>query len=185
MPKVIDNYVLEQKIGSGQCGDVFKGYNKDTRADIAVKVIRRDTLKGTAVTKTGKFSELFENEIKVLKCCSNPNIIRLYDLKKTTNNFYLIMEYCNEGDLSVYVKRTRTISEREALGFLLQIINGFRTLVANKVLHRDFKLANVLKHNGQLKIADFGFSKLLGGEDFTSTVLGSPLHMAPEVIGGN
>jgi serine/threonine-protein kinase ULK/ATG1 len=46
MPKVIDNYVLEQKIGSGQFGDVFKGYNKDTRADIAVKVIRRDSLKG-------------------------------------------------------------------------------------------------------------------------------------------
>jgi serine/threonine-protein kinase ULK/ATG1 len=121
----------------------------------------------------------------VLKCCSNPNIIRLYDLKKTNNNFYLIMEYCNEGDLAVYLKRTRTLSEKEAVGFLLQILNGFRTLVAKKVLHRDFKLANILKHNGQLKIADFGFSKLLGGEDFTSTVLGSPLHMAPEVIGGN
>lgn len=179
MPKVIDNYVLEQKIGSGQFGDVYKGYNKDTLADIAIKVIRRESLKGIALLDVGKFSELLENEIKVLKCCNCPNIIRLYDLKKTTNNFYLIMEYCNEGDLSVYLKRTRTLSEREAVGFLLQILNGFRTLVAKKVLHRDFKLANILKHNGQLKIADFGFSKLLGGEDYASTVLGSPLHMAP------
>jgi serine/threonine-protein kinase ULK/ATG1 len=46
MPKVIDNYVLEQKIGSGQFGDVFKGFNKDTRMDVAVKVIRRESLKG-------------------------------------------------------------------------------------------------------------------------------------------
>jgi serine/threonine-protein kinase ULK/ATG1 len=41
MPKVIDNYVLEQKIGSGQFGDVFKGFNKDSHTDVAVKVIRR------------------------------------------------------------------------------------------------------------------------------------------------
>ena len=49
-------------------------------------------------------------------------------------------------------------------------------------MHRDFKLANILKHDGQIKIADFGFSKLLGNENFTSTMLGSPLNMAPEVL---
>ena len=48
-------------------------------------------------------------------------------------------------------------------------------------MHRDFKLANILKHNGNVKIADFGFSKLLNNhEDMTSTMLGSPLNMAPE-----
>jgi serine/threonine-protein kinase ULK/ATG1 len=48
----------------------------------------------------GKFHELLENEIKVLRTCNNENIIKLYDLKKTANNFYLIIEYCNEGDLT-------------------------------------------------------------------------------------
>lgn len=48
----------------------------------------------------GKFMELLENEIKVLRTCNNENIIKLYDIKKTQNNIYLIMEYCNEGDLS-------------------------------------------------------------------------------------
>ena len=51
-------------------------------------------------------------------------------------------------------------------------------------MHRDFKLANILKHNGFIKIADFGFAKLLGNDNFTSTMLGSPLNMAPEVLGG-
>jgi serine/threonine protein kinase len=55
--------------------------------------IKRDMLKG-------KFTELLENEIKVLRTCNNENIIRLYDIKKTANNIYLIMEYCNEGDLT-------------------------------------------------------------------------------------
>ena len=49
-------------------------------------------------------------------------------------------------------------------------------------MHRDLKPANILKHNGSLKIADFGFSKLLGNEDMTNTMLGSPLNMAPEVL---
>jgi serine/threonine-protein kinase ULK/ATG1 len=47
MPKVVDNYVLERKIGSGQFGDVFKGYNKQNREDIAIKAIKRESLKGT------------------------------------------------------------------------------------------------------------------------------------------
>jgi serine/threonine-protein kinase ULK/ATG1 len=54
--------------------------------------VKRELLKG-------KFTELLENEIRVLKTCTNDNIIKLYDIKKTANNFYLIMEYCNEGDL--------------------------------------------------------------------------------------
>jgi serine/threonine-protein kinase ULK2 len=51
-------------------------------------------------------------------------------------------------------------------------------------MHRDFKLANILKHNGNIKIADFGFAKLLGKDDWTTTMLGSPLNMAPEVLNG-
>lgn len=52
-------------------------------------------------------------------------------------------------------------------------------------MHRDFKLANILLHDGSIKIADFGFAKLLSNEDYTTTMLGSPLNMAPEVLGGN
>lgn len=177
MPKQVDNYILERKIGAGQFGEVFKGFNKNTGQDVAVKVIRRDLLKG-------KFLELLENEIKVLKSCDNPNIMKLYDMKKTANNFYLITEYCNEGDLGDYLKQKKYLTEDEAVEYFLQIMNGFKTLVKSNIMHRDFKLANILKHNGTVKIADFGFSKLLGKEGITGTMLGSPLNMAPEVLDG-
>ena len=52
-------------------------------------------------------------------------------------------------------------------------------------MHRDLKLANILKNNGSLKIADFGFARLLEDEDMATTMLGSPLNMAPEVLNGN
>ena len=177
MPKIVDNYVLERRIGKGQFGEVFKGYNKKTGQDIAVKCVRRKSL-------TGKFTELLENEIKVLRWCNNANIVKLYDIKKTSNNFYLILEYCNEGDLSEYIKAKKLLTEEEAVEFLLQIFNAFKDLVKAKIMHRDFKLANILKHNGNIKIADFGFSKLLGQADWAQTMLGSPLNMAPEVLQG-
>ena len=70
-----------------------KGYNKKNMQDIAVKVILRSTIKG-------KFNELLDNE----------NIIKLYDMKKIKNNFYLILEYCNEDDLADYVKKKKNLN---------------------------------------------------------------------------
>jgi len=130
MPKQVDNYVLERKIGAGQFGEVFKGYNKTSGQDVAVKVVRRDLLKG-------KFLELLENEISVLKSCSNNNIIKLYDMKKTANNFYLILEYCNESDLGVYLKQKKYLTEDEGVEYLLQIFNAFKTLTKDNIMHRD------------------------------------------------
>lgn len=97
----------------------------------------------------------------MLKTCDNRNIIRLYDIKKTSNNFYLITEYCNEGDLMALLKKKKTFTEDEAVEYFVQMLNAFKTLVKHKIMHRDFKLANILLHDGEIKIADFGFSKLL------------------------
>lgn len=59
MPKVVDNYVFERKIGSGQYGDVYKGYNKITGQDIAIKAIKRENIKGNFISiNLGKFMEL-------------------------------------------------------------------------------------------------------------------------------
>lgn len=177
MVKIVDNYVLERVIGKGQFGEVYKGYHKVTGQDVAIKTVNRKNLKG-------KFYELLENEIKVLKTCDNVNIIKLYDIKKTSNNIYLMLEYCNEGDLMEFLKKRGKFSQEEAIEIFLQILNSFKTLVRNKIMHRDFKLANILKHNGIIKIADFGFAKILGDDAFTTTMLGSPLNMAPEILGG-
>ena len=177
MPKKIENFVMENKIGSGQFGEVYKGYNKDNGEEVAIKSMSRSLF-------TGKFKELFENEIKVLKSYKNVNIIKMFDIKRTSHNIYMILEYCNEGDLKEYLRQKEKLTEEEAVDFLLQIFNAFKTLVKNKIMHRDFKLANVLKHNGVIKVADFGFCKLLGDDSVARTYVGSPLNMAPEVLLG-
>ena len=177
--KKIDNYVMEEVLGSGQFGDVYKGLNIITQEHVAIKTIKREIL------KDAKFYELLENEIKVLKACNNENIIKLYDIKKTSNNIYLIIEYCNNGDLSQYLKKLGgKVPEKDAIQILKQVFNAFTTLKAENIMHRDFKPQNVLIHNGKIKVADFGFCKLLGNSTQTSTMLGSPLNMAPEIMNG-
>ena len=103
-------------------------------------------------------------------------------MKKTPNNFYLILEYCNGGDLDAYVKKRKYLTEEEAIEMMCQLIHGFEHLYKHKILHRDLKLANILLNDGVVKIADFGFSKILGEEELAATMLGSPLNMAPEVL---
>lgn len=121
----------------------------------------------------------------MLKTCDNPHIIKLHALKKTPHNYYLMLEYCNGGDMLAKLRNEGTLPQLEVVRYLSQILNAFHTLVSHKIMHRDFKLANILLHEGNIKIADFGFAKLLSGEDYATTMLGSPLNMAPEVLGGN
>lgn len=84
-----------------------------------------------------------------------------------------------------YVRKLGSVPEEKAIKFFCQILNAFQDLVKQKIMHRDFKLANILLHEGNIKIADFGFAKLLSSDDYATTMLGSPLNMAPEVLGGN
>lgn len=91
------------------------------------------------------------------------------------------MRFCNQGDLENYmkIKKVKYFEEIEAVNILKQILNGFMELRKHKVLHRDFKLANIFMDNDILVIGDFGLSKQ---GDFGSTVLGSPLTMSPELL---
>merc|ERR1712224_151278 len=111
----------------------------------------------------------------------NENIIKLVDLKKTSNNIYIILEYCDGGNLQEYLQNN-AFSEAEKISIFLQVVNAFKLLDAKNVLHRDLKLQNILIHQGKVKLADFGFSRLLDETEFAKTILGSPLNMAPEIL---
>lgn len=72
--------------------------------------------------------------------------------------------------------------EDEALEFLKQILNGFKGLHEIGAMHRDFKAANVLIHDGVCKIADLGFAKQMPETSIAKTILGTSITMAPEVL---
>ncbi len=114
----------------------------------------------------------------------HPNIMHLYEYMESSNNYYLVINYCKDGDLEKFLSKQpkNLISEKEAVFFLKQIMNGFKVLHEHKVMHRDFKLANIFLHENNVVIGDFGFAK--AGYDMTQTKLGTPITMAPEVHNG-
>ena len=91
----------------------------------------------------------------------HPNILHLHDYLESANNYYLVIDYCNQGDFEHYLKTkgVKFLEEERAVYFLKQIMNGFQVLREKKVLHRDFKLANLFVNDETLVIGDFGFAK--------------------------
>ena len=175
-PPRLKQYSLGVCIGEGNFAKVFKAIYKQEHLICAIKKINEDKIKTQP-----KVLELLHSEIKVLQSIDNKNVIKLSEWFNENKYYYLVMEFCNGGDLEKYIKSkpNKIISEAEAIGFFKQLLNGFNALHEIKAMHRDFKLANVLLHGGVLKIGDLGFSKQA---DIAKTNLGTSLYKAPEIM---
>ena len=169
-------YHFQKRLGGGKFADVYLYFDNESESHVAIK-----KLKSSKSQLDAKILELLKSEINVLKSIRNENVVRLYDVFIENGYYHLVLEYCNEGDLENYIQKKpkKSIPEPEALGFLKQFLNGFKALHDLKVMHRDFKLENILLHDGVTKIADFGFCKQT---DITQTCAGTGFYMAPEMM---
>ncbi|KAM9055791.1 serine/threonine-protein kinase ULK1 isoform 1-T1 [Megaptera novaeangliae] len=172
-------------IGHGAFAVVFKGRHREKHdLEVAVKCINKKNL--------AKSQTLLGKEIKILKELKHENIVALYDFQEMANSVYLVMEYCNGGDLADYLHAMRTLSEDTIRLFLQQIAGAMRLLHSKGIIHRDLKPQNLLLSNPggrratpsniRVKIADFGFARYLQSNMMAATLCGSPMYMAPEVI---
>ncbi|XP_067910699.1 serine/threonine-protein kinase ULK1 isoform X5 [Heterodontus francisci] len=172
-------------IGHGAFAVVFKGrYIEKPDWEVAIKCINKKNL--------AKSQTLLGKEIKILKELKHDNIVALYDFQEMANSVYLVMEYCNGGDLADYLHSKGTLSEDTIRLFLQQIAGAMKMLHSKGVIHRDLKPQNILlsftggrksnPNNIRIKIADFGFARYLQTNMLAATLCGSPMYMAPEVI---
>lgn len=175
--KKVGNYLLVSKLGQGQFGVVYKATQQGTNEVYAVKTIAKNK-----INQNPKLRRLFDTEMAVMSKIKHPNILHLYEYLETTNNYYLVIDYCNNGDLEGHVKKNQCLGEQESVYFLMQIMNGFKELHKHKIMHRDFKLANIFLNDDKVIIGDFGFAK--SGSEMATTKLGSPITMAPELLNG-
>jgi serine/threonine-protein kinase ULK/ATG1 len=96
----------------------------------------------------------------------------------TSNNHYIIVPFCNGGDLRKYLNKKVKVSEEEGLKIIRNIIRGMNELYNNDIAHRDLKPDNILINDDIFKVADFGFSTLMNGESMKEKC-GTPLYMSP------
>ncbi|XP_072374827.1 serine/threonine-protein kinase ULK1 isoform X2 [Scyliorhinus torazame] len=178
-------YNKKDLIGHGAFAVVFKGrYTEKHDWQVAIKCIQKKNL--------AKSQTLLGKEIKILKELKHDNIVALYDFQEMAHSVYLVMEYCNGGDLADYLHLKGTLSEDTIRLFLQQIAGAMKMLHSKGVIHRDLKPQNILlsctggrksnPNNIRIKIADFGFARYLQTNMLAATLCGSPMYMAPEVI---
>ncbi|XP_023699577.1 serine/threonine-protein kinase ULK2 isoform X1 [Paramormyrops kingsleyae] len=178
-------YSRKDLVGHGAFAVVFKGrHRKKTDWEVAIKSINKKNLSKSQI--------LLGKEIKILKELQHENIVALYDVQETPNSVFLVMEFCNGGDLADYLQAKGTLREDTLRVFLQQIAAAMRVLNSKGIIHRDLKPQNILLSyvgrrksslNGiRIKIADFGFARYLQSNMMAATLCGSPMYMAPEVI---
>lgn len=176
------DFLLEREIGKGNFATVFLAtkVGSNDNKQYAVKCISKNIILSNPVLK-----KLLNTEVSIMNHINHQNIMHLYEYFETENNFYLVINYCNGGDLESYMRKNKIkfFNENEALKILKQIMNGFSELRKYNIIHRDIKLSNIFIHDDTIIVGDFGFAKT--GKEMTGTKLGTPLTMAPEIIEGS
>ncbi|CAD8061631.1 unnamed protein product [Paramecium sonneborni] len=178
--KVIGEYAYlqsdEYKVGSGQFGHVFKGYHQISKQIVAIKQINKKQVKSF-------FEQMLRNEIEILKQLNHQYILKMYAHYETINNFYIVLEYC-ETDILQILKKQDQIPEDQVIVYILQVAEALLYLQQKQIIHRDIKPSNILIHNGEVRLADFGFAIQQDQLKFEDRKLqvGSPLYMSPETL---
>jgi len=179
----LNNFNIETKngksieIGTGSYGNIFLCRNKIDGKLYARKYMNKDYLK----IKLKSLSPIY-NEIYFQSRIIHQNIVRLLYVKETDDNFDLIMEYANKGNLYNYLIKKTHLDEKESFNFFSQIANAVYFLHKHDLIHRDIKPENILLFENNLcKLCDFGWcTKLNGG--LRNTFCGTPEYISPEII---
>ncbi len=182
----LGQYTLEQKLGAGGMGTVYKARHAMLRRPTAVKLLDVDKMSEMAIAR-------FEREVQLTSGLTHPNTVAIYDYGRTPEGiFYYAMEYLEGMNLEDLVQRNGPLPEARAVYVLRQVCGALGEAHAHDIVHRDIKPANIfLTARGGLhdfvKVLDFGLVKTLdGGESAGLTsaqgVTGTPLYISPEAV---
>jgi len=190
----VDNLILEKLLGKGSFGEVHLTKITGDSKLYATKVYDRERIENTEAFK------YLTNEINIMHNLNHPNIVKFIQVKKTKKHYYIVMEYCNGGELEkalekYQLKYGRPFSEEIVQHLMRQIISAFKYMHSNQIMHRDIKLENILVNfesekdkndlnmlKATVKIIDFGFACKIGKNALTYTTIGNPMNMSPLIL---
>jgi len=192
--KKVNQYYYDQRkpLGKGNFGTVYLAKDRaKPDAQYAVKVVPILT-----IVDDPKLKQLILREIMILRQIKGENIVSLIDVMQTTSNLYIFMDYCDGGTLSSLLEQEKNLDEEQACSIIKQIAKAFIDLAKLEIInpdgkkvsimHRDIKPDNVMFHQGQIKVTDFGFAKAIEDVDKDimnkHTSLGTPLYCPPQIL---
>lgn len=177
---------LLEEIARGSMGAVFAGYQKTLKRQIAIKILPKSVITPLA-------ERIFQQEAELAARLTHPNIISVYEVGDTEDFLFLSMQLVKGTPLSEHIKKARKnllpsnriMPLEVTFKTIISILNALDYAHSNSIVHRDIKPGNILieEHNGRAIIVDFGLATVTQNQDETlSTIVGTPLYMAPEQI---
>lgn len=155
------DYILGQTLGEGEFGKVKMGWKKDGGVQVAIKLIRKESLAGNAT----RLPKIYR-EISILKELQHPNIVRLHEFVETERHMGIILEYASGGELFDYILNHRYLKDPAARRLFAQLVSGVGYLHKKGIVHRDLKLENLLlDRHKNIIITDFGFANTFNPRD--------------------
>jgi serine/threonine protein kinase len=182
--KVLGDFRLIRKLGEGGMGQVYLAEQISLRRRVAVKLLRSD-LAGQEVSL-----KRFRAEAKIVAQLNHPNIVQVYAFGESEGVHYMAMEYVDGRNLRDYLRRHGPAPVALVLHIVQQVALALQRASELGLVHRDIKPENILlTRRGEVKVADFGLSRMIQGEEAqrltqTGTTLGTPLYMSPEQVEG-
>ena len=182
MRQVGSRYVLEERIGSGGMGEVWRGRAVADNDVVAVKILHQN------LTSDAENVERFLRERRVLMEVASPNVVKVHDLVVEGSTLAIVMEFVDGGDLRSFSTAAGGLGGEQALELVIGLAEGVRAIHLNGVIHRDIKPQNVLvdASGGRLvaKVGDFGIARVVADNHITQHghLMGTPTYMAPETL---
>jgi serine/threonine-protein kinase len=180
--KMLDNrYEILEQIGVGGMAVVYKALCHRLNRFVAVKILKDDY----AVDED--FRRRFHTEAQAVAMLSHPNIVTVYDVSRTTDVNYIVMELIEGITLKQYMQKRGVLSWKEALHFAMQISKALMHAHSRGIVHRDIKPHNIMiLRDGSVKVADFGIARLTTSQNtLTQETLGSVHYISPEQAKGS
>jgi serine/threonine-protein kinase len=180
---VIAGYRIEERIGRGGMGVVYRAEHLNLRRRAAIKIIAPD------LAESEGFRERFTREARIAAALQHPNIVTVYDAGELDGLLYLAMQYIKGSDLSAVLRTEHRLRPYRAVDVCRQVASALDAAHAMGLIHRDVKPGNVLIEGRTAFLTDFGLTKRLEGEHTQLTragdVVGTIHYVAPEQIEGS
>ena len=173
----MNSFIIEDCLGAGSFGKVFKIRMKSDGEIYAMKVLNKKYL-----IKNNQLKYAI-TECNVLKQAASSFILTLYYSFQTPDNLYMIIDYCPGGDLNFHITQN-LFEEDEARFYIAELILGIEHLHELDIIYRDLKPENILiSEDNHIKLADFGLAKEgIADQQSTKSFVGSPAYLPPEML---
>lgn len=181
--KLLDNrYEILEIIGTGGMAVVYRARDRLLNRFVAVKILKDEFARDV------DFRRRFHMESQAVAMLSHPNIVSVYDVNRSDNIEYIVMELVEGVTLKEYMERKGALSAAETLHFVPQIASALEHAHSRGIIHRDIKPQNIIiLRDGSLKVTDFGIARMTEAQQETMTgdALGSVHYVSPEQARGS